>query len=76
VTLEGYLNWAVWLFGLGIKLYNRYKKTGAMADLNNTIRIIQEAVNTTIEDNIDCAQQLNGLAGGFYDRYLSRDPIN
>jgi hypothetical protein len=50
-TLEGHPNCAQQLNKVGVRLHNRYLRTGAMADLEDAIRFTQEAINVTLEDN-------------------------
>ncbi|PQE07748.1 meiosis-specific serine threonine- kinase mek1 protein [Rutstroemia sp. NJR-2017a BVV2] len=77
------------LNNLGIGLYNRYLKTRAIAnldgliddpdrsiaDLDESIRRMQEAVEATPEDHPERSSWLNNLGRGLYNRYSETGAI-
>ncbi|RYP34795.1 hypothetical protein DL768_011034 [Monosporascus sp. mg162] len=60
---------AALLNNLGIRLGNRYSRTGSMADLEEAIGVAREAVDTTPQDHPDRASRLNNLGNRLGDRY-------
>ncbi|KAI0812990.1 TPR domain-containing protein [Xylaria sp. FL0064] len=69
-TPEDHLDRATWLNNLGIRLSDRYSRTGAIADLEESIQVARQAVETTPEDHPDRAIRLNNLGSSLRDRYL------
>ncbi|KAJ0335479.1 hypothetical protein KNSL1_013585 [Colletotrichum chrysophilum] len=68
-TPEDHPHWAGQLNSLGLRLGDRYSRTGAMADLEEAIRIAREAVQATPQDHPDRAGRLNNLGVRLGDRY-------
>ncbi|KAK3936713.1 CHAT domain-containing protein [Diplogelasinospora grovesii] len=58
------------LHSLGAGYGNRYRRTGAEADLEKAIRQFEEALKATPEDHPDRARRLQDLGIGYGDRYL------
>ncbi|KAH6871883.1 CHAT domain-containing protein [Thelonectria olida] len=69
MAIAQYIDRAAWLNNLGVRLGDRYSRTGAMADLEEAIRVAREAVKATPEDHPDRAGRLNNLGGRLSDRY-------
>ena len=57
------------LNNLGNGLRDRYARTGQLADLEEAIRVFQQAVQRTPPDSPDLPSLLNGLGNGLSDRY-------
>src|SRR5436190_1902559 len=57
------------LNNLGIRLGDRYSRTGAMDDLEEAIRVALEAVDATPQDHPNRAGRLNNLGIRLGDRY-------
>lgn len=57
------------LQSLGVGYNNRYRRTGAMADLEMSIKVKQKAVDLTPDDHPDRAGYLQSLGVGYTDRY-------
>jgi hypothetical protein len=60
---------AGWLNSLGVMLESRYKRTGAMADLEEAISVARQAVDATPADHPDCPGYLNNLGVMLESRY-------
>jgi tetratricopeptide (TPR) repeat protein len=65
----------MYLHNLGTQLGNRYSRTGAITDLEEAIRVIQEAVKATPEDHPDWAGYLHNLGIQLRNRYLRTGAI-
>ncbi len=57
------------LNNLGNGLRDRYARTGQLADLEETIRVYQTAVQRTPPDSPNLPRNLNNLGNGLYTRY-------
>src|SRR5204862_200408 len=67
------------LNNLGIRLGDRYSRTGAMDDLEEAIQVAREAVDATGQDHPDRAGRLNNLGiqlGNRYSRAGAMDDLN
>ncbi|KAH7124506.1 TPR domain-containing protein [Dactylonectria macrodidyma] len=60
---------AKFLSSLGVRLGDKYSRTGAMADLEEAIRVTREALDATPLDHADRAKFLNNLGVLLGDRY-------
>jgi hypothetical protein len=63
------------LSNLGIHLRNGYIRTGAVADLDEAIKVTKEAVTATTQDHPDLASRLNNLGNFLSDRYCRTGAI-
>ena len=69
ITPEDHPDQARRLNNLGVLLGNRFSRIGAMADLEEAIRVGQEAVDITPRDYSDRASRLNNLGTLLGDRF-------
>lgn len=60
---------AIYFNNLGIRLGDRYSRTGSMDDLQKAFRVGQAAVDATPEDHPDRANRLSNLGISLSDRY-------
>ncbi|KAI3321054.1 hypothetical protein HD806DRAFT_504428 [Xylariaceae sp. AK1471] len=68
--------WVWQLDYLRIRLSARYARTGALADLEEALKISRQVVDMTPIDHPDRAMRLNGLANRLSDRYLEVGKID
>ncbi|KAF9774164.1 hypothetical protein IL306_007840 [Fusarium sp. DS 682] len=54
---------------LGVMLYKRYERTGALKDLNRAIEAMRASISITPHDSPDLADRLNNLGVWLRDRY-------
>ncbi|KAL4775821.1 CHAT domain-containing protein [Aspergillus nidulans var. acristatus] len=68
-TSDDHPDQAARLNNLGIRLRDRHKRIGTIADLEEAIQMVREAIKTTPEDHPDYAMYLSNLGSSLGDRY-------